>query len=163
MSANLHKYNLEDIPRADNMLFGIVVSEWNKEITDRLYKDAYSTLLKKGAKEENIITRYVPGSFELPLAAQNFLESTQVDAVICLGCVIQGETRHFEFICNAVAQGIKDVSLKYNTPVIFGLLTTENFQQAKERTGGKHVNKGIEAAITAIRMIDLGDSLYSKH
>ena len=160
MSAkDLSKYNPEEIPSANDMLFGIVVSEWNKEITDKLYKKAYETLLKAGAKEENIITRFVPGSFELPLAAQILLESTEVDAVICLGCVIQGETRHFEFICNAVAQGIKDVSLKYSTPVVLGVLTTDNIQQAKERSGGKHGNKGIEAAITAIKMIDLSDSL----
>lgn len=161
MKKDLSKYNPEDIPAAGDMLFGIVVSEWNKEITDKLYEGAYSTLLKHGAKEENIITRYVPGSFELPLAAQFFLESTEVDAVICLGCVIQGETRHFEFICNAVSQGIKDVALDYNTPVIFGVLTTDNIQQAKERSGGKSGNKGIEAAITAIKMIDLSDSLIT--
>ena len=156
---NLSKYNKSDIPSAEDMLFGIVVSEWNNEITEPLYKGAYDTLLKHGAKEENIITRYVPGSFELPIASQFMLENTDVDAVICIGCVIQGETRHFEFICNSVSQGLKDVSLKYNTPVIFGVLTTDNLQQAKDRSGGKHGNKGIEAAVTAIRMIDLGDSL----
>ncbi len=161
LNKNLSKYNPDEIPSADDMLFGIVVSEWNKEITDQLYNGAYSTLLKQGAKEENIITRYVPGSFELPIAAQFLLESTEVDAVICLGCIIQGETRHFEFIANAVTQGITNVALTYNTPVILGVLTTDNLQQAKERSGGKHGNKGIEAAITAIKMIDLSDSLVS--
>jgi 6,7-dimethyl-8-ribityllumazine synthase len=158
---NLSKYNKSDIPTAEDMLFGIVVSEWNNDITEQLYKGAYDTLLKHGAKEENIITRYVPGSFELPLASQLLLENTDVDAVICIGCVIQGETRHFEFICNAVSLGIKDVSLKYNTPVVFGVLTTNNLQQAKDRSGGKLGNKGIEAAVSAIRMIDLGDSLIA--
>lgn len=156
---NLSQYNKTEIASAEDMMFGIVVSEWNNEITGSLYKGAFETLLQHGAKEENIITRYVPGSFELPMASQFILENTDVDAVICLGCVIQGETRHFEFICNAVSQGIKDVSLKYNTPVIFGVLTTDNQQQAKDRSGGKHGNKGIEAAVTAIRMIELGDSL----
>ena len=156
---NLSKYNQSEIPSAEDMLIGIVVSEWNNEITESLYTGAYDTLLKHGAKEENIITRFVPGSFELPLAAQLIFENSQVDAVICLGCVIQGETRHFEFICNSVSQGVKDVSLKYNSPVIFGVLTTETLQQAKERSGGKHGNKGVEAAITAIRMVDLSDSL----
>jgi len=156
---NLSDYNPEFIPDGSNMSFGIVVSEWNIEITDALKVGAVDTLLKHNVPSENITVEYVPGSFELALAAQWMLEHLEVDAVICLGCVIQGETRHFEFICNAVSNGIMKVSMKYNTPVIFGVLTTENLQQAKDRSGGKHGNKGVEAAYTAIRMVDLSDSL----
>lgn len=133
------------------MRFGIVVSEWNPEITEALFQGAKKTLLENGVRVKNIFRKNVPGSFELTLAAQFFCQ-TNADAVICLGCVIQGETRHFEFICQSVAQGIKDVSLKYNKPVVFGVLTTDNLQQAKARAGGKYGNKGIEAAVTAIKM-----------
>ena len=143
--------------------FGIAVSEWNDEITGKLLEGARQTLLENGISEENIFVKYVPGSFELPLAAQWMLGSVDnrlnFHAVICLGCVIQGETRHFEFICDAVAQGIKDVTLKYNKPVVFGILTTNNLQQAKARAGGKHGNKGIEAAITALKMVALKHEL----
>lgn len=156
---NLSVYNKETIPFAEDMLIGIVVSAWNTEITDSLKKGAIDTLIENGVKEENIIIKYVPGSFELPLGAQLLIENSDVDAVICIGCVIQGETRHFEFICNAVAQNICKVSLDYTIPVIFGVLTTENLQQAKDRSGGKFGNKGIEAAITAIKMIELSDEL----
>jgi 6,7-dimethyl-8-ribityllumazine synthase len=152
---NLSSYDMEKIPSAAGMSFGIVVSEWNERITGSLYKGACSTLLKHGAKKSNIRTVHVPGSFELPSGAQYLLECTDVDAVICLGCVIQGETRHFEFICNAVASGISNVSIAYNSPVIFGVLTTNNLQQAKDRSGGKHGNKGDEAAISAIKMVAL--------
>lgn len=134
--------------------FGLVVSEWNEEITEALFDAAYQTLLDHGARRENILRKNVPGSFELSLGAQWLARSEEIDAVICLGCVIQGETRHFEFICQSVAQGIKDVSLKYNKPVIFGVLTTDNRQQALDRAGGKHGNKGDEAAATAIKMLN---------
>jgi 6,7-dimethyl-8-ribityllumazine synthase len=156
---NLSDSGDSKIPSAEDMRFGIIVSEWNREITGQLYTGAYEALIKNKAKTENIITRYVPGSYELPLAAQFMIEQNKQDAVICLGCVIQGETRHFEFICNAVSQGIKDVSLKYNIPVIFGVLTTDNVQQAKERSGGRLGNKGTEAAITAIKMAALKKSV----
>jgi len=137
------------------MRFGIVVSEWNHEITLALKEGAYSTLLKNGAEPDNILISFVPGSYELTLGAQLQLETNQVDAVICLGCVIQGETRHFDFICDAVANGITNLNIKYNTPVIFGVLTPDNQQQAIDRAGGKHGNKGDEAAATAIKMLAL--------
>ncbi len=133
--------------------FAIIVSEWNEEVTEALYEGAFSTLLKSGAKKENLIRKNVPGSFELTLAAQFMAQQEDIDAVICLGCVIQGETRHFDFICMAVAQGITEVSLKYNKPVIFGVLTPNNQKQALDRAGGKHGNKGDEAAIAAIKML----------
>ncbi len=137
-----------------NKLIAIVVSEWNTEVTESLYDGAYRTLLENGVKKENIIKKYVPGSFELTIGAQKMALLREVDAVICLGCVIRGETSHFDFICQAVAHGITDVSLKYDKPVIFGVLTTENKQQAFDRSGGKHGNKGDEAAITAVKMIN---------
>ena len=156
---NLSDYNKKTIPFAEDMLIGVIVSSWNIEITEALYNGAFNTLIENGIKKSNIITKYVPGSFELPLGAQLLIENTDVDAVICLGSVIQGETHHFEFICNAVAQNINKVSLDYSIPVIFGVLTTDNIQQAKDRSGGKHGNKGIEAAITALKMIQLADEL----
>lgn len=134
--------------------FGLVVSEWNEEITEALFDAAYQTLIDHGVRRENILRKNVPGSFELSLGAQWLAQKNDVDAVICLGCVIQGETRHFEFICQSVAQGIKDVALKYNKPVIFGVLTTDNIQQAMDRAGGKYGNKGDEAAATAIKMLN---------
>lgn len=138
--------------------FGIVVSEWNHEITGALLKGAKDTLIKHGALEQNILVKEVPGSFELTLGAQYMAENTMVDAVLCLGCVIQGETRHFDFICDAVANGITALNMKYNMPFIFGLLTPNDQQQAIDRAGGKHGNKGDEAAITAIKMLHLRTS-----
>lgn len=133
--------------------FGIIVSEWNEDVTEALFSGAYQTLLDNGAKKENIIRKNVPGSFELTLAAQWLAQEESIDAVICLGCVIQGETKHFDFICDAVAHGITNVGLKYNKPVIFGVLTPNTQQQAMDRAGGKHGNKGDEAAITAVKML----------
>lgn len=153
------KYNPENIPSAATMKFGIVVSEWNASITNALLEGAYNTLLEHGADKDNLMVKHVPGSFELPLGAQFLLESNDFDTIICLGCVIQGETRHFEFICNAVSDGITRVGLDYNVPVIFGVLTTNTIEQAKERSGGKHGNKGSEAALTAIKMVKLGQDL----
>ncbi len=152
---NLSDYDASKVSSAEDMKFGIVVAEWNPEITNALLEGAVKSLLKHNAKEEDIYIKHVPGSYELPLGAQLFLEDTDVDAVIILGCVIQGETRHFDFICDAVGQGVMKLSLDYITPVIFGLLTTNNQQQAIDRAGGKHGNKGDEAAITAIKMVDL--------
>lgn len=137
------------------MRFGIVVSEWNFEITGELLKGAIATLEENGALPANIKVTYVPGSFELTLGAQLMLESQKFDAVICLGCVIQGETRHFDFICEGLANGITNLNIKYNKPVIFGVLTPNNQSQAHHRSGGKHGNKGDEAATTAIKMIAL--------
>ncbi len=152
---DLSQYDFNSVPSAGNMSFGIVVAEWNPEVTFALANGAIETLKKHGAKDENIILKHVPGSFELPLGAQFLAEYGNVDAVIILGCVIQGETRHFDFICEGVTQGTKDLNLKYNKPFIFGLLTTNNQQQALDRAGGKHGNKGDEAAVTAIKMVDL--------
>jgi 6,7-dimethyl-8-ribityllumazine synthase len=143
------------LPDASGYRFGIVCSEWNSKITFALRDAAIATLVKAGAKAETILVKYVPGSFELTLGAQYLAEFSNVDAVICLGCVIQGETRHFDFICDAVANGITSLNIKYNKPVIFGVLTPGNIEQAIDRAGGKHGNKGDEAAITAIKMLAL--------
>ena len=158
-NTNLSEYDINSIPDASTMTFGIVVSEWNKNITFNLLDGAKSALLKHGAKEENIIIKYTPGTYELALGAQYLFEANKVDGVVCLGSVIQGETKHFDFVCEASAQGIKDVSLKYNKPAIFGVLTDNTMQQAIDRSGGKHGNKGIECAIACIKMIDLKRSI----
>lgn len=150
---NLSQHSDSNIKDIHSKKFGIIVSEWNDEVTESLYNGALETLLKHGADRRNIFRKNVPGSFELPLAAQWLAQLDDIDAVICIGCVIQGETRHFDFICQAVAQGITDVGLKYNKPVIFGVLTPNTQQQALDRAGGKHGNKGDEAAITAIKML----------
>jgi 6,7-dimethyl-8-ribityllumazine synthase len=151
---NLSSQSIPGRMNISNKKFGLVVSEWNEEITEALFEAASQTLIEQGVPRENILRRNVPGSFELSLGAQWMAQSDEVDAVICLGCVIQGETRHFEFICQSVAQGIKDVALKYNKPVIFGVLTTDTKQQALDRAGGKYGNKGDEAAATAIKMLN---------
>lgn len=159
---NLSQYSISEIPSASSMHISILVSEWNREITSALLEGAVQTLTMHGALPENISIHWVPGSFELPLAASFLLQYAEPDGVICLGCIIQGETRHFEFICQAVAQGITRVGLDYKKPVIFGVLTTDTDQQARDRAGGKHGNKGIEAAVAAIRMIALQHELASK-
>ncbi len=141
------------------MRFAIVVSEWNTEITEALTLGAKETLLKFGASESDIVRRNVPGSFELTLGAQLMAERKEFDAIICIGVVIQGETKHFDFICEAVAKGITDLNMKYNVPVIFGVLTPNTMQQALDRAGGVHGNKGDEAAITAIKMAALKKEL----
>lgn len=150
---NLSKFEGSEIKNAARYKFGIVWAEWNHEITHALYKGAYDTLIKHGVKPENIISKTVPGSFELTLGAQYLAQDSDIDAVIAIGCVIQGETKHFDFICDAVANGITNLNIKYNKPVIFGVLTPDNMQQAIDRAGGKHGNKGDEAAVTAIKML----------
>ena len=150
---NLSEYSSTNIKPIGERKFAIVVSEWNEEITEALYHGAYSTLIQHGASKQNIIRKNVPGSFGLTLGAQWMAQDNSVDAVICIGCVIQGETKHFDFICDAVAHGITNVSLKYNKPVIFGVLTPNTKKQALDRAGGKYGNKGDEAAITAIKML----------
>jgi len=152
---NLSEYNADFIPSAYDMRFGIVVSDWNSEITWQLLDGAVKTLKKFNAKDENIVIKHVPGSFELTLGAQVIAEQTDVEAVICLGCVIQGETPHFNYVCQGVTQGITQLNIDYNMPFIFGVLTTLDQEQAKARAGGKHGNKGDEAAITAIKMVAL--------
>ena len=155
---NLSEYNKEFIPNGADFKIGIVVSEWNESITLNLLKGAKEALTDNGVKEENIVVRFVPGAFELPLGCQYFCEYGDVDGVIAIGTVIQGETRHFDFVCEGATQGIKDVNLKYNTPVSFCLLTDNTLQQSIDRSGGKHGNKGIECAIACMKMIDLKKS-----
>jgi 6,7-dimethyl-8-ribityllumazine synthase len=152
---NLSQVEGREIPDGKGMRFGIVLSEWNHEITGSLFDGAVKKLVENGVSKNDIIITTVPGSFELTLGSQFLCEDKSIDAVIALGCVIQGETRHFDFICDAVAHGITNVSLKYNKPVIFGLLTPNNMEQAKDRSGGKHGNKGDEAAVTALKMVAL--------
>ena len=156
---NLSAYDANFVPDASNMKFGIVVSEWNLEITKNLLDGALSALNKNGAKDKNIQVNWVPGSFELTLGAQFFAEYTDVDGIICLGCVIQGETPHFTYICQGITTGITELNLDYNKPFVFGILTTDNLQQAIDRSGGKHGNKGVEAAVTAIKMVALQKSM----
>jgi 6,7-dimethyl-8-ribityllumazine synthase len=152
---NLSVYDKTTIPNAKDLRFGIVVSEWNHEITEGLYSGALETLLDCGAKKENIVRWNVPGSFELIFGCKKMIAVAQVDAVIAIGSVVQGETKHFDFVCSATAQGIKDLNVNLNTPVIFCVLTDNTMQQAQERSGGKHGNKGTEAAIAAIKMATL--------
>ena len=159
LNKNLSDYNFDDISAVKGLKFGIAVAEWNANITENLFKGVKETLLKCGCNEDDILRKNVPGSFELPLTAQLFFESTTVDAVICLGSVIKGETKHFDYVCLTTAQGVKDVSLKFSKPVIFGVLTDNTMQQAIDRSGGKYGNKGTEAAITAIKMALLKKNL----
>lgn len=154
-TTNFSEYDPEAVPNAEDLSFGIVVSDWNREITWALLDETLLTLTNHGVNQNNITISHVPGSFELPLGAQIMADNTDVDAIICLGCVIQGETPHFTYICQGVTQGIMQLNLDYNIPFVFGVLTTENRLQALDRAGGKHGNKGTEAAITAIRMAAL--------
>lgn len=150
---NLSSYTDKNTSEVSDKKFAVVVSEWNDEITGALYQGVLDTLVEQGVQKPNIIKKDVPGAFELTLAAQWMAQLDDVDAVICLGCIIKGETKHDEYIANAVAQGITNVGLKYNKPIIFGVLTPNTKQQALDRAGGKHGNKGDEAAITAIKML----------
>lgn len=159
VNKNLSHYDKNSIPNGADFKIGIVVSEWNENITFNLLKGAKETLLENGVKEENIHVHYAPGSFELPLVSQWILEKEEIDGVVAIGSVIQGETKHFDFVCNATAQGVKDVGLKYNKPTVFCVLTDNHLQQAIDRSGGKHGNKGIEAAIACIKMIHLKKSI----
>ncbi len=153
---NLSEYNKADLPDAANLRIGLVVSEWNENITENLYKGAEAALLDCGAQKDNILRWNVPGSFELTYGAKKMLQTEELDAVIAIGSVIRGETSHFDFVCNAAAMGIKDLNLQFNAPVIFCVLTDDTYQQAIDRSGGKHGNKGTEAAIAAIKMAALG-------
>ncbi len=153
---NLSDYDKTAIPNAKEFRFGIVVSEWNDTITEGLYEGAEQALLENGVAADNIIRWNVPGSFELVYGSKKMILTNKIDAVIAIGSVIQGETKHFDFVCSAAAQGIKDLNVQYNVPVIFCVLTDNNLQQAIDRSGGKHGNKGTEAAIAAIKMAALG-------
>ena len=149
---NLSEYDSAAVPDASNMCFGIVVAEWNREITSALLEGAVSTLEKHGALPENIHVKTVPGSFELIYGAHQMTLNGSFDAIIILGSVIRGETPHFDYICQGVTAGIARLNTTSEIPIIFGLLTTEDFQQAKDRSGGKLGNKGDECAVDAIKM-----------
>lgn len=156
---NLSAYDFDSVPDASEMTIGIVVAEWNKNITEKLLVGAINTLEKHGVKSENIIVGRVPGSFELTFGAKRLAESKDLNAVIILGCVVKGDTPHFDYVCSGVTQGVTELNLMYDIPFIFGLLTTDTMEQSEDRAGGKHGNKGDEAAITAIKMIDFSWSL----
>ena len=151
INKNLSDYDKATIPNAKNIRFGIVVSEWNDNITEGLYKGAFDTLIENGVAEHNILRWNVPGSFELVFGCKK-MQQQKVDVVIAIGSVIQGETKHFDFVCEGVTQGIKDLNILHDVPVIFCVLTDNNMQQGLERSGGIHGNKGTEAAVAAIKM-----------
>ena len=154
----ISEYDITNLPSSKGMKFTIIQSKWNSHITNNLYQGTLDTLVKNGVNSDDIITIYVPGSFELIYAA-NAVAKNDVNAIICIGSVIKGETDHFNFICNSVANGIKDLNIKSNIPVIFGVLTDDTEDQALARSGGKLGNKGIEFAISAIQMAHLRNSL----
>lgn len=158
---NLSHYDKSTIPSAKKFRFGIVVSEWNPAITEGLYQGAFKALIENGAGKSNILRFDVPGSFELVYGCKKMQEQN-VDAIIAIGSVIQGETRHFDFVCDGVTQGIKDLNIQNDTPIIFCVLTDNTMQQAIDRSGGKHGNKGTESAIAAIKMADFRDRTKSK-
>jgi 6,7-dimethyl-8-ribityllumazine synthase len=159
---NLSEFNSESVPSAKEMRFAIIVSEWNSVITSAMLQGAYDTLISHGANPNHIKVDYVPGSFELTAGARMAAEAGTFDAVLCIGCVIRGETPHFDYICQSVSTGITLLSVNYSIPFIFGVLTTSTLEQAKDRAGGKHGNKGIEAAITAIKMVALSRKSYGR-
>ena len=154
-TTNLSHYDKTTIPNAKKFRFGIVVSEWNPEITENLFLGAEEALLENGTIKENILRWDVPGSFELIYGCKKMIETKKLDAIIAIGNVIQGETKHFDFVCDGVTQGIKDLNIKYDVPIIFCVLTDNTKQQSLDRSGGKHGNKGIESAIAAIKMAAL--------
>jgi 6,7-dimethyl-8-ribityllumazine synthase len=151
----LSHYDPTSVPSGAGLRFALVVSEWNHAITDALRAGAQETLLKHGVAEADILVQCVPGSFELAMGAQLLLERGGFDGVICLGSVVRGETPHFDFVCHGTTQGIMSVGLKYNVPVIFGVLTDDTMQQAMDRSGGKHGNKGIDCAVAVLKMAAL--------
>lgn len=152
---HLSHYDPTSVPSGAGRRFALVVSEWNREVTDALRAGARETLLKHGVEEADILETWVPGSFELALGAQLLLEQEALDGVICLGSVVRGETPHFDFVCQGATQGIMAVGLKFSLPVIFGLLTDDTMQQAKDRSGGKHGNKGVDCAVAVLKMAAL--------
>ena len=149
---NLSEYNPDSVPNASELSIGIVVAEWNMDVNTKLLQGAVETLQKHGVLEKNIIINYVPGSFELTYGARVMAENYDVDAIIVIGTVIQGETPHFTYICQSVSYGVTELNLSYDLPFIFGLLTVNTKEQAMDRAGGKYGNKGVEADITAIKM-----------
>ncbi len=149
---NLSSFDKASLPDSSGMRFGLVVSEWNTEITGNLYQGAFQTLTDNGTPAAQITKIEVPGTFELVYGAKKLCEQNAFDAIIAIGCVIQGETRHFDFVCQGVTQGIQYLNVKYDTPVIFCVLTDKNIEQSRARSGGKHGNKGVECAVAAIKM-----------
>ncbi len=156
---NLSEYDINSVPSAADMKFGIVVSDWNHDITYNLLQGAYDTLVEHGAKKKNIIVTHVPGSFELIFGSQQLADATDVDAVIALGCVVRGGTPHFDYICQGTTCGLAKLNAEYDVPFIFGVLTTDDMQQAIDRSGGVLGNKGTEAAVTAIKMVNFSRNL----
>lgn len=154
-TTNLSNYDKATIPNAKNFRFGIVVSEWNHDITENLFLGAQKAFLENGVLQKNIIRWNVPGSFELIFGCKKMIETQKINAIIAIGSVIQGETKHFDFVCEGVTQGIKDLNVKFDIPIIFCVLTDNNKQQSLDRSGGKHGNKGVESAIAAIKMAAL--------
>jgi len=154
-TTNLSHYDKATIPNAKKFRFGIVVSEWNPAITENLYLGAEQSFLEHGVLRKNIIRWNVPGTFELIYGCKRMIETNKLDAIIAIGNVIQGETKHFDFICEGVTHGIKDLNIKYDVPIIFCVLTDNTWQQSLDRSGGKHGNKGVECAIAAIKMAAL--------
>ena len=155
VNKNLSTYDITTIPNAKDFRFGIVVSEWNSEITEGLMNGAFGTFIENGVSKDNIIVWDVPGTFELPFACKKMRDSKSVDAIIAIGSVIQGETKHFDFVCHGTTQGVMDLNINGNVPVIFCVLTDNTMQQAVDRSGGIHGNKGVEAAVAAIKMATL--------
>lgn len=160
---NLSQYDEQHVPSAAPFTFGIVVAEWNAEITHALYAACYDTLIQHEANSEQIFVLQVPGSFELPTAARFCIAKHKVDAVVCIGCVIKGETDHNDYINRSVASGLISLSITSGVPCIFGVLTPNNMEQALDRAGGKYGNKGVEAAVTAIRMAHLKREMESSN
>lgn len=154
---NLSSFDPNSTPRGEGKKIGIVVSDWNKPVTGSLLEGALDTLASFGVNKNDVVVEYVPGSFELTFGAKKLIEKAGLDAVIVIGCVIQGETPHFTYVCESVTQGVTELNLKHNIPVVFGLLTTNTLEQAKARSGGRHGNKGDEAAVTALKMIALNE------
>ena len=151
---NLSEYDFNSVPNGAGKKIGIVVAEWNKNITEKLLEGACNTLEKHGVLAQDIFVKRVPGSFELTFGAKRITETKDLDAVIVLGCVVRGDTPHFDYVCSGVTHGITELNLMYDIPFIFGLLTTDTMQQSEDRAGGKYGNKGDEAAVTALKMIN---------
>ena len=156
---NLSAFDSKKIPSGRGKKIGVIISEWNAEITEGLKEGAVEALLECGTYSKDILTEYVPGTFELPLGAQFLLESKEVDAVIAIGCVVRGESALFDYVCQGATQGIQEVSLQYNKPVMFCVLTDDTIEQSRARSGGKYGNKGTEAAVGALKMLGLRDKL----
>ncbi len=162
-TTDLSNYHAAGVPKGTGLHLGLVVSEWNAEITEALRDGAVETLLKHGVSLKHIVEERVPGSFELALGAQLLLSHRALDGVICIGSVVRGETPHFDFVCQATAHGIMDVGLKMDLPVIFCVLTDDNMEQARARSGGQHGNKGVEAAVALLKMADLRKRTLPAH